>query len=175
MEPTLTESGALYLAQHKVEKCRNAFFRRIKAAATKPHHGIVTFGKSSRLPLFNRDNGRWGFPVSAHSRSAALAENARPIMRRPLIAPSQIHSAPIFHFTPREEDILPWLAEGKRSSEIAIILHSRNRTIEKHLGNILKKLCVETRGAAGAFYFRREAARLHELQWALIPRPRRHS
>jgi DNA-binding CsgD family transcriptional regulator len=96
-------------------------------------------------------------------------------MRRPIIARSQIHGASIFHFTPREEEILPWLAEGKRSSEIAVILHSRPRTIEKHLGNILYKLSVETRGAAGAFYFRREAARLHELQAALIPRRRRYS
>jgi hypothetical protein len=58
MQPTLTESGALYLAQHKVEKRRNAFFRRIKVAAIKQKPGIVTFGKSFRLPLFNRDNGR---------------------------------------------------------------------------------------------------------------------
>jgi hypothetical protein len=58
MEPTLTESGALYLAQHKVEKRRSAFFRRIKAAARKQNPGILTFGKSSRLALFNTDNGR---------------------------------------------------------------------------------------------------------------------
>jgi DNA-binding NarL/FixJ family response regulator len=99
-----------------------------------------------------------------------LADNARPA-----IAPFQSHGPSIWHFTAREEEILPWLAEGKRSSEIAIILHSCPRTIEKHLGNILKKLCVETRGAAGAFYFRREAERLHELRAGLIPRRRRYS
>jgi hypothetical protein len=58
MEATLTQSGALYLAQHKVEKRRSAFFRRIDVAARKQNPGIVTFGKSSRLPPFNRDNGR---------------------------------------------------------------------------------------------------------------------
>lgn len=58
MDPTLTQSGALYLAQHQIAKRRSAFFRRIKVAARKQTSGIVTSGKSSRLPPFNPDNGR---------------------------------------------------------------------------------------------------------------------
>jgi hypothetical protein len=58
MEPTLTQSGALYLAQHKIAKRRNSFFRRINAAARKQTRGLVTLGKSSSLPPFNSDNGR---------------------------------------------------------------------------------------------------------------------
>ena len=41
-----------------------------------------------------------------------------------------------------------WLAEGKRDREIAIILGLSPRTIEKHVGHILKKFQVETRTAA---------------------------
>src|SRR5260370_28803492 len=32
MEPTLTQNGALYLAQHKISKRRTAFFRRLRRA-----------------------------------------------------------------------------------------------------------------------------------------------
>jgi hypothetical protein len=38
--------------------------------------------------------------------------------------------------------------EGKRDSEIAVILGLSSRTVEKHVGHILEKLGVETRTAA---------------------------
>jgi len=43
---------------------------------------------------------------------------------------------------------LSWLIEGKRNSEIAIILGIRTRTVDKHVENILFKLDVRTRTAA---------------------------
>jgi DNA-binding CsgD family transcriptional regulator len=52
--------------------------------------------------------------------------------------------------TRRECDVLQWLVEGKRNSEIAIILGTQPRTIGKHLENIFAKLRVETRSAAAA-------------------------
>ncbi|MDQ6810081.1 MAG: helix-turn-helix transcriptional regulator [Verrucomicrobiota bacterium] len=60
--------------------------------------------------------------------------------------------------TMRQEELLYWVAEGKRSDEIATILHIRTRTIEKHIENVFEKLKVETRGAAVAIYNRRAAA-----------------
>ena len=50
-EPTLTKNGALYPAQHKISKCRTAFFRRLRRAekshqrkkgrfSTKRHNGV---------------------------------------------------------------------------------------------------------------------------------------
>jgi DNA-binding CsgD family transcriptional regulator len=50
--------------------------------------------------------------------------------------------------TPREQEVLHWLAEGKRNSEIATILVCSTRTIEKHVENILAKTGTETRTAA---------------------------
>ena len=41
-----------------------------------------------------------------------------------------------------------WLIQGKRNSEIASILSSKTRTVQKHVQNIFKKLGVETRTAA---------------------------
>jgi DNA-binding CsgD family transcriptional regulator len=50
--------------------------------------------------------------------------------------------------SPREGEILGWIIEGKRNSEIAVILGISLRTVEKHMEHILGKLGVETRSAA---------------------------
>ena len=50
--------------------------------------------------------------------------------------------------TKREAEVLFWVSQGKRNSEIAAILGARSRTIGKHIERILGKLCVETRTAA---------------------------
>jgi DNA-binding CsgD family transcriptional regulator len=50
--------------------------------------------------------------------------------------------------TKREAEVLFWVSQGKRNSEIAEILGARSRTIGKHVERILGKLCVETRTAA---------------------------
>jgi DNA-binding CsgD family transcriptional regulator len=50
--------------------------------------------------------------------------------------------------TKREAEVLFWLSQGKRNSEIAEILEASSRTVGKHVERILGKLCVETRTAA---------------------------
>lgn len=50
--------------------------------------------------------------------------------------------------TKREAEVLLWISQGKRNSEIAEILGARSRTIGKHLERIFVKLNVETRTAA---------------------------
>ncbi|MCW1922057.1 helix-turn-helix transcriptional regulator [Luteolibacter arcticus] len=50
--------------------------------------------------------------------------------------------------TTREVEVFGWLREGKRNSEIAIILGCSSRTIDKHVENILRKTGAETRTAA---------------------------
>jgi DNA-binding CsgD family transcriptional regulator len=55
---------------------------------------------------------------------------------------------PLTDLTPREDEILAWITEGKRSPEIAVILGISVRTVEKHVEHILMKLGVETRSAA---------------------------
>lgn len=51
-------------------------------------------------------------------------------------------------FTARETEVFSWLQEGKRNSEIGIILGCSPRTIDKHVQNILRKTGAETRTAA---------------------------
>ena len=50
--------------------------------------------------------------------------------------------------TPRETDVLVWVAAGKTSAEIGLIVGARLRTVEKHLERIYRKLGVENRTAA---------------------------
>ena len=52
--------------------------------------------------------------------------------------------------SPRECEVLCWVAEGKRDGEIAVILGISIRTVQIHVRSILKKLHVETRTAAVA-------------------------
>ena len=56
--------------------------------------------------------------------------------------------------TPREREILHWVAEGKRDAEIASILNLSVRTVEQHVRTCLRKLNVETRTAACAMVWR---------------------
>lgn len=67
----------------------------------------------------------------------------------PFPTPDQIQHV---GFTPRESEILFWVIQGKRDSEISEILSQRRevslRTINNHLRNILAKTNAETRTGA---------------------------
>ena len=61
--------------------------------------------------------------------------------------PSRLASAAL---TPRETEVLSWLAKGKTNRDIGDILGMSHRTVNKHLEHIFEKLGVETRAAAAA-------------------------
>src|SRR5437764_8992447 len=50
--------------------------------------------------------------------------------------------------TPREHEVLNWVAEGKANGDIGRILGCSEGTVKKHLQHIFPKLGVETRTAA---------------------------
>lgn len=50
--------------------------------------------------------------------------------------------------TPREGDVMKWVACGKTDADIAVLLAISPRTVHKHLEHIYEKLGVETRTAA---------------------------
>lgn len=54
-----------------------------------------------------------------------------------------------FGLTPREAEVLIWVAQGKTNPETATILGIRPYTVRTHLERIFVKLGVETRQAAG--------------------------
>ena len=53
--------------------------------------------------------------------------------------------------TPREREVLDWLARGKSNAQIAEILEISSATVSKHLEHIYPKLGVENRTAAASF------------------------
>ncbi len=55
-----------------------------------------------------------------------------------------------YQLTPREMEVLSWIAKGKTNRDIAEILGMSPRTVNKHLEHIFVKLGVETRAAAAA-------------------------
>lgn len=81
-------------------------------------------------------------------RNAALATESKTNGAKPLES---------YDLTPRETEIGRWVAEGKTNPEIAMILHARVRTVEKHVESILRKLGVENRTTAAVTIARAQA------------------
>lgn len=54
-----------------------------------------------------------------------------------------------FGLTPREAEVLIWVAQGKTNPDVAVILGIRPYTVRTHLERIFAKLGVETRHEAG--------------------------
>jgi DNA-binding NarL/FixJ family response regulator len=91
-------------------------------------------------------------PVTAADLLAAIASRlAREQFRKPgefkpdFSSPKPLESMGL---TPREAEVLLWVAQGKSNGEIAIILGATENTIKKHLQNIFEKLGLDTRNAA---------------------------
>jgi DNA-binding NarL/FixJ family response regulator len=62
-------------------------------------------------------------------------------------APSRLATAAL---TPRETEVLSWVAKGKTNRDVGEILGLSPRTVNKHLEHVFEKLGVETRAAAAA-------------------------
>jgi DNA-binding response OmpR family regulator/DNA-binding CsgD family transcriptional regulator len=61
------------------------------------------------------------------------------------VATRRVHDIKL---TPRETEVLSWLAKGKTNRDIGDILEMSPRTVSKHLEHVFEKLGVETRTAA---------------------------
>jgi DNA-binding CsgD family transcriptional regulator len=74
---------------------------------------------------------------------------AKPVLRR--AAQPRPPRQSIRQLTPRETEILSWVAYGKSNAEIGAILGISSTTVGKHLEHIYPKLGVENRTAAASF------------------------
>lgn len=87
-------------------------------------------GQKLELRLLPSQLGGWVLSVAAH----------------PLEAQPRFREHP--DLSERENEVLRWMTEGKRNSEIAIIQGISPRTVERHVGSVLEKLKVENRASA---------------------------
>lgn len=117
---------------------------------------LVTVVVGRRRPAFDeRDRARLELLrphlafLYCHARRAHFAEAAMgaapeaPQRLMPLL-PTVTSS----DLTPREAEVMQWLARAKTDAEIAALLSISPRTVQKHLEHIYVKLGVETRTAA---------------------------
>lgn len=63
------------------------------------------------------------------------------------VPPTRLSTASL---TPRETEVLSWIAKGKTNRDVGEILGMSPRTVNKHLEHVFEKLGVETRAAAAA-------------------------
>jgi DNA-binding NarL/FixJ family response regulator len=63
-----------------------------------------------------------------------------------LAADRQRHTSPLDDLTPREREVLAEMAEGRSNASIAESLVLTKRAVEKHVGAIFQKLCLEDDG-----------------------------
>jgi DNA-binding NarL/FixJ family response regulator len=90
-------------------------------------------------------------PVSAEDLLAAVKTRLeREAVRRADFKLNFDSATPLesLGLTPREAEVLLWVAQGKTNSEIGTILGTATKTVSKHLEHIFDKLGVETRTAA---------------------------
>ncbi len=89
-------------------------------------------------------------PVVRRDLLASIrARLARASSQRPRL-PDFSSPAPLekLGISPREAEVLLWMAQGKANHEIATILGCTHATVKKHTIHIFEKLSVESRGAA---------------------------
>ena len=124
------------------------------------------FGQPARAGMLPRKVGHWlSQPGPARSSLVAKKGNARLYLKRQdsytrvsrllllelIKGKGDEQSRRHRDLTPREREVLFWLARGKSNAEIAAILGIKPATVSKHLERIYPKLGVENRTAAVSF------------------------
>ena len=92
--------------------------------------------------------------LSYNETDAQIAQ--KPHLHRPRVLNGKRNTGALrsLDLTPRETEVLTWVAQGKTNYEIGVILGAGTRTICKHVQRILNKLNVENRTAAAAIAIR---------------------
>ncbi len=139
-----------------------ALLARFSGAFTRePNHlpaallGRATNPRKAGLPPLRGTEHRLRcevMPVSDMASGDGAPAGPRLIAFRLREVPAPLHRERLasLGLAPRECEVLFWLAQGKRNSEIAIICRMTRHTAATHVRNILAALGAETRTAAAA-------------------------
>lgn len=119
--------------------------KRMKDLPEKLHRWLSESGRKSppRELVQERGNRRLvARVVSERGERVLLLEEQL------LSLPAEAGALVVLGLTERESQVLAWVGEGKSNSDIATILNTSGRTIDKHCQHIFQKLGVESRTAA---------------------------
>lgn len=128
--------------------------RRSRSTVSRCNHWLAFPLAAARQQVIVQR--REPFTAGERHLAARIREHAArlgPQMRQranPERQPSTSRSAHMPELTPREYEVLQKIMAGNRNAEISRSLGAAPRTIGKHVENILRKLRVETRGAAAS-------------------------
>ena len=118
--------------------------RELPAAVRNWLRAALATGESG-LPLMVEQNGMvLELSLSRRRHELLLLLEEKPAQLSAAAALDQ------YQLTPRELEVLHWVAKGKTNRDIGDILGMSPRTVNKHLEHIYVKLGVETRSAAAA-------------------------
>ena len=108
----------------------------------------------------DRADHRTGMTLGAddYLSKPATAEEVLDAVESRLIRQTQFQSVPADYsstlpleglgLSPREAEVLLWVAQGKSNNEVGTILGNAEKTVKIHLGRIFEKLGVDNRYAA---------------------------
>ena len=115
---------------------------------TRGFDGEVQDGLGGECEALEDGDGRFasvGVETVEHGHLINPSPGGDPCPGRKIPAESPLGSLGL---TPREAEVLTWVAQGKSNYEIGVILSACTGTICKHVEHILAKLNVENRTAA---------------------------
>lgn len=121
---------------------RIVFATRLASALLHKHHPDAAAG---HLPAALE---RSGSPLSVRRFSERDRDDLQMLILEERGSPPGPLSLLRLGLTPREAEVLYWLAQGKSNPDIATILGANVRTVHKHVEHIFQKLGLETRHAA---------------------------
>jgi len=145
--------GSILLATEEIhaalEKLRESWtlFNEIEAVYESARARVL-IGRTCQL-LGDQDTANMEFEAA---QNIFKQLGARPDLE--LLDAQTGHTTEAVHgLTPREQEVLQLLATGKTNKEIASELFISERTVDRHVSNILGKLNVPSRSAATAFAY----------------------
>ena len=92
--------------------------------------------------------------IKATDKKMVLFSNPAKVefFREPSVNSDLLEMFQLYGLSPREIELLSWVAQGKSNKDIVIILNIRPGTVSKHLEHIFTKLGVCSRTAAVVWF-----------------------
>ena len=130
----------------RAKRLPDALQRWVKSQMTTTTQGASTVFSARRPLVVEREQTRLVVRLlPARGGNLLLLEQQRTVL-----VPTSLESLGL---SPREAEVLAWVAQGKTDADIGAILRLSPRTVAKHLEHIYDRLGVQNRSAAAALAY----------------------